>query len=55
MANALNRLPNHTKHVGVPNQTYDAHMFTLQLEWLQNVYEYLLEGVMPKRLTTSQR
>jgi hypothetical protein len=24
----------------------DAHMFTLQLKWLQNVYEYMLKGVM---------
>ncbi len=55
MANALSRLPNHTEHVGVPNQTCDAHLFTLQPQWLQNVYEYLLEGLMPKRLTTSQR
>jgi hypothetical protein len=29
MANALNRLPNHTELVGVLDQTYDAHMFTL--------------------------
>jgi hypothetical protein len=43
MANALSRLPNHTKLVGIPNQISDAHMFTLQLEWLQNVYEYLLK------------
>jgi hypothetical protein len=35
------------KLVGVLDQTYDAHMFTLQPQWLQNVYEYLLEKVMP--------
>jgi hypothetical protein len=34
MANELSRLPNHTKLVGVPDQTYDAHLFTLQHEWL---------------------
>jgi len=51
MADAFNRLPNHTKHVGVPNQTCDAHMLTLQPVWLQSVYEYLLEGVLPKRFT----
>jgi hypothetical protein len=55
MVEALSRLPNQTKHVGVPNQTYDAHLFTLQCEWLQIVYEYLLKGVMPERFTTSQR
>jgi hypothetical protein len=55
MINALSRLPNQTKHVGVPYQTCDAHLFTLQLEWLHNVYEYLLEGVMIKIFTTSQR
>ncbi len=55
MADALNRLPNWTKLVGIPDQTCDVHMFTLQLKWLQNLYEYLLEGMMPKRFTTSQR
>jgi hypothetical protein len=33
MADALNRLPNHTEIVGVANQTYDVHLFTLQPEW----------------------
>jgi hypothetical protein len=55
MANALNRLPNSNKLVKVPDQTYDAHMFTLQLEWLQSVYEYLLKGVVLERFTTSQK
>jgi hypothetical protein len=31
MANALNRLPNQVKLIGVPNQTIDAHLFTLYL------------------------
>ncbi len=30
-------------------------LFTLQPEWLQNVYEYLLEKLMLERFTTSQR
>jgi hypothetical protein len=34
MADALSRLPNLTKHFGVPDQTCDAHMFILQPEWL---------------------
>jgi hypothetical protein len=55
MVDALSRLPNQIEHVGVPDQTCDAHLFTLQLEWLQNMYEYLLKGVMPERFTTSQR
>jgi Uri superfamily endonuclease len=55
MANALSKLPNHIEPIGVLDQTCDAHMFTLQPEWLQSVYEYLLKGVMPQRLTTSQR
>jgi hypothetical protein len=55
MVNALNRLPNHTEPIRIPDQTCDAHLFTLQLEWLQSVYEYLLEGVILKRLITSQR
>ncbi len=42
MVDALNRLPNHTKLVGILDQTCDVYMFTLQLEWLQSVYEYIL-------------
>jgi hypothetical protein len=54
MADALRRLPNQVELVGVLNKTIDTHLFTLQLEWLQNVYDYLLEGIMPKTFTTSQ-
>jgi hypothetical protein len=53
MTNALSRLFNQTKPIGVPNQTIDAHLFTLQPKWLQSVYDYLLEGIMPKIFTTS--
>ncbi len=55
MVDALSRLPNQAKVVGVPNQTIDVHMFTLHPEWLQNVYDYLLEGMMPKWFIISQR
>jgi hypothetical protein len=41
MADALSRLPNQTKPIGVPNQTCDVHLFILQPKWLHNVYEYL--------------
>ncbi len=41
MAYALSRLPNPAELIGVPNQTIDAHLFTLQPEWLQIVYDYL--------------
>ncbi len=34
MANALNRLPNQIEHVGIPIQTYDVHLLTLQPKWL---------------------
>ncbi len=53
MAVALSRLLNHIDLVGIQNQAYGVHLFILQLEWLQSVYEYLLKRVMPKRLTTS--
>jgi hypothetical protein len=29
MVDALNRFPNHIKPIGIPNQTYDVHLFTL--------------------------
>jgi hypothetical protein len=47
MADALNRLHNNTESLGVHDQTCDVHLFTLQLKWLQSVYEHLLEGAMP--------
>jgi hypothetical protein len=46
MVDAFNRLSNHIELAGIPYQTYDAQLFTLQPKWLQNVYEYLLEGMM---------
>ncbi len=55
MASALSRLPNQVEAVGVLDQTIDAHMFTLQPQWLQSVHDYMLKGIMPKILTTSQR
>ncbi len=42
MVDALIRLPNQTKPIGIHDQTCDVHMFTLQPEWLQSVYEYIL-------------
>ncbi len=53
MENALSRLPNNSQLVGVPNQTNDAHMFTIQPEWFQSVYGYLLEEVMLESFITS--
>jgi hypothetical protein len=41
MVDALNRLPNHFEPVSVPNQNIHVHLFTLQLEWLHNGFEYL--------------
>jgi hypothetical protein len=55
MVDALNRLPNQTKPIGLLNQTCDAHMFILQSKWLHNVCEYLLKGVMLEGFITSQR
>jgi hypothetical protein len=34
MVDALNRLHNQIEHVGIPNQTCDAHLFTFQPKWL---------------------
>jgi hypothetical protein len=51
MVNALSRLPNQTELIGIHDQTCDVHMFTLQPKWLQNVYEYILARMMPKKIT----
>jgi hypothetical protein len=42
MVDALSRLPNQIKPIRIHDQTCDVHMFTLQPEWLQSVYEYIL-------------
>ncbi len=55
MADALSRLHNQTEPIVIPDETSDVHMFTLQPEWLHNVYEYLLKGVILERFITSQR
>ncbi len=55
MANALSSLPNQAKPVGVLDQTTNVHLFTLLLEWLQIIYDYLIEEMMLERFITSQR
>jgi hypothetical protein len=55
IVNALNRLPNQAKSFNVPDQTNVVQLFTLQLEWLQNVYDNLSKWTMPKIFTTSQQ
>jgi hypothetical protein len=42
MVDALSRLPNQTKPIGILDQTCDVHMFNLQPKWLHSVYEYIL-------------
>jgi len=41
VANALSRLPNIIKPIGVPNQTTDASLFYSKFEWLKDVKEFL--------------
>jgi hypothetical protein len=36
-ANALLKLPNITKPIGVPDQTTNASLFYTELEWLNDV------------------
>jgi hypothetical protein len=37
VTNALSRLPNITKHTGVPGQTTDASLFYTEPKWLNDV------------------
>jgi hypothetical protein len=50
VANALSRLPNITKSIGVPNQTTYESLFYTKLEWLNDVKEFLkirqIEGTL---------
>ncbi len=47
---ALSRLPNIIEPIGVPNQTIDASLFYIELEWLNDVKEFLktwqIEGTL---------
>jgi hypothetical protein len=41
VANALSRLLNIIKTIGVPDQTTYASLFYIELEWLKDVKEFL--------------
>jgi hypothetical protein len=41
VANALSRLLNITKPIGVPNQTIDASLLYTNPKWLNDVKEFL--------------
>ncbi len=41
VVDALSRIPNITKSIGVLNQTIDASSFHIELEWLKDVKEFL--------------
>ncbi len=43
MVDALSRLLNWLEPVGVLGETIDVHLFILQLKWLHNIYDYVLE------------
>jgi len=53
MIKVLILLPNNFEPIGIYDQTTIVHLLTLQLEWLQSVYEYMLEGVMPNKFIIS--
>jgi hypothetical protein len=53
MAYVISRLRNQIELIGISNQTYDVHLFTLQPKWLHSVYEYVL-GVMLEMFITLQ-
>jgi hypothetical protein len=44
VVDALSRLPDNTKPIGVPNQTIDASLFYTGSEWLNDVKEFLKIG-----------
>jgi hypothetical protein len=40
----MSRLPNSIEPIGVPNQTTNASLFYIRLEWLNYVKEFLKIG-----------
>jgi hypothetical protein len=50
VANALLKLPNITKPIGVPYQTINGSLFYIEPEWLKDVKEFLrtrqIEGTL---------
>ncbi len=53
MTDVLIILPNNFEPIEIHDQTTIVHLITLQLEWLLSVYEYLSEGMMPKKFIIS--
>ncbi len=51
----LFRLPNSLKPLGVPNQTIDASLFSIEPIWMQEMKNYLEIGQMPETLNLVQK
>ncbi len=55
VADALSRLLDITKPIGVPNQTIDASLFYTELKWLIDVKEYLRTCQIDSTLSIQQK
>jgi hypothetical protein len=55
VVDALSRLPNIIKPIGVPDQTTNASLFYAKLEWLKDVKEILRIGQIEGTLLVQQK
>ncbi len=55
VADALSRLPDNAKPIGVSNQTINASLFYIGHEWLNDVKEFLKIGQIESTLSMQQK
>ncbi len=55
VANVLSKLPDSSKPLGVPNQTMDASLYSIELMGMQKVKSYLETCQMLKFLNLVQK
>ena len=55
MADALSRLSNGEPPDGIPDQTTDATLFSIEPIWLQEISAYLTTGLLPLTMSLEDR
>ena len=55
VADALSRNEGAEPAIGIPDQTTDAQLFSMQLDWIHPIIDYLRTGTFPPNMTKEAR